>query len=94
MNLHPNINGDANTGGDRNRFFDPTVFSSPGPGQFGNLKRNALRGPGFYQTDASLFKKVNFTETMGLEFRFEVSNLFNVVNLGQPDAFLGDPANP
>lgn len=90
----PNINGDANTGGDRNRFFDPTVFSSPGPGQFGNLKRNALRGPGFFQTDASLFKKVKFTEAIGLEFRFEISNLFNHVNLGQPDAFLGNPANP
>jgi hypothetical protein len=90
----PNITGDPNTGGDRNRFFDPTVFANPGPGQFGHLERNASRGPNFFQTDASLFKKVKFTETIGLEFRFEVSNLFNVVNLGQPDAFLGDPASP
>jgi hypothetical protein len=90
----PNITGDPNTGRDRNRFFDPTVFANPGPGQFGNLERNALRGPNFFQTDASLFKKVKFTETIGLELRFEVSNLFNVVNLGQPDAFLGDSASP
>jgi outer membrane receptor protein involved in Fe transport len=90
----PNIVGDPNTGGPRTRFFDPTVFAKPAVGTFGNLKRNALRGPNYWRTDASLFKKFIFTESKELEFRVEVVNLFNHVNLDQPDSFIGDPANP
>ncbi|HZE69696.1 MAG TPA: TonB-dependent receptor [Pyrinomonadaceae bacterium] len=90
----PNIVGDAKTGGPRDRFFDPTVFAKPAVGTFGNLKRNALRGPGYWRTDASLFKKFRFTENTELEFRVEVVNLYNHVNLDQPDSFIGNPASP
>src|SRR5262249_24462395 len=91
----PNIVGDAKTGdGGRNRWFDPTVFAKPAVGTFGNLKRNALRGPSYWRTDASLFKKFRFTETKELEFRIESVNLFNHVNLDQPDTDIGNPASP
>ncbi len=90
----PDIVGDPNTGGSRDRFFDPTVFAKPAVGTFGNLERNALRGPKYWRTDASLFKKFRFTETKELEFRVETVNLFNHVNLDQPDAFIGNPASP
>jgi len=90
----PNIVGDANPGGPPSRFFDPTVFAKPAVGTFGNLKRNALRGPRYWRTDASLFKKFRFTESTELEFRIEAVNLFNHVNLDQPDSFIGNPASP
>jgi hypothetical protein len=53
-----------------------------------------LRGPGYWRTDASLFKKIQFGETKELEFRFETVNLFNHVNLDLPDGNIGNPANP
>lgn len=90
----PNVSGSLNIIGDRNRWFDPTTFSKPAPGTLGNLPRNALRGPKYWRTDASLFKKFLFTETTELEFRIESVNVFNHVNLELPDAFIGDPANP
>jgi len=90
----PDIVGDAKTGGPITRFFDPTVFKKPAVGTFGNLKRNALRGPKYWRTDASLFKKFRFTESKELEFRIETVNLFNHVNLDQPDSFIGNPASP
>jgi hypothetical protein len=91
----PDIVGDPKIGaGGRNRWFDPTVFKKPAVGTFGNLKRNSLNGPGYWRTDASLFKKFKFTETKELEFRIESVNVFNHVNLGQPDSFIGDPARP
>ena len=34
-------------------------------------------------------KKFFFTETVNFELRLEVVNLFNTVNLGNPDTFLG-----
>jgi hypothetical protein len=91
----PDILGDPRIGeGGRNRWFDTTVFGNPGPGRFGNLPRNSLRGPGYWRTDASLFKKFRFTEHKELEFRIESVNVFNHVNLGNPNDNIGNPANP
>jgi hypothetical protein len=63
----------------------------PARGTFGTLTRNALRGPSYFNTDLSLFKKFNFTETVNLEFRSEIFNLFNKVNLGQPNGCIDCP---
>ena len=90
----PNLVGEISTGGSREQFFNPTVFARPAVGTFGDLGRNALRGPGFFNTDASLFKKFFIDEVREIEFRIEVSNLFNKVNLGQPEGFIGNPASP
>ncbi len=94
----PDLIGDPETGGDQEHFFNAapigssgSAFGRPAPGTFGNLKRNELSGPTFFQTDASLFKRASLTETVSLEFRVEVSNLFNHVNLGLPDANIGVP---
>jgi outer membrane receptor protein involved in Fe transport len=91
----PNINGDSKPKLSGGRYtYDTTVFSNPGKGRFGNHKRNALRGPGYWRTDASLFKKFKFTETKELEFRVESINVFNHVNLGNPVSSIGsfDPS--
>jgi outer membrane receptor protein involved in Fe transport len=90
----PNLNGSVRINGSRDRWFDPSTFSKPAVGTLGNLPRNALRGPGYWRTDASLFKKFLFSETSELELRIESVNVFNHVNLDNPDSFIGDPANP
>jgi hypothetical protein len=69
--------------------YNTSVLSNPGVGKFGNQRRNALRGPGYWRTDASLFKKFKLGETRELHFRVESVNLFNHVNLGNPDSFIG-----
>jgi hypothetical protein len=96
----PDLIGEPDTGGDRNRFFNATPIGSPGSafarparGTFGNLPRNALRGPNYWRTDASLFKRFPITETATMEFRIEAVNLFNHVNLDLPDATVGVPGN-
>ncbi|MBA2645757.1 MAG: TonB-dependent receptor [Pyrinomonadaceae bacterium] len=71
-----------------------SAFGVPTLGQYGDLGRNALRGPWYWNTDASLFKKFFFTEKTNLEFRIEVQNLFNHVNLSTPDGGLGSPGSP
>ena len=86
----PNVNGKIKyTPGAATGTIDTSVFSKPAIGTFGNLKRNALTGPSYFRADASLFKRLRFTETMNLELRLEVVNLFNTVNLANPDGFLG-----
>ncbi len=91
----PNVGGDVKTGVTRDaggtirHFTDLSVFGVPAVGSFGNQKRNALRGPRYWRTDASLFKKFKITESKELEFRIESVNFFNNVNLGNPDSFIG-----
>lgn len=40
----------------------------------------AIRGPGFWRTDLSLFKSIKFTERLAGQFRFETFNTFNHTN--------------
>jgi hypothetical protein len=58
-------------------WFDPSVFSAPAANTFGNVGRNAGRGPGFANLDASLFKQFRFAESKELEFRAEAFSVTN-----------------
>ena len=73
---------------------DPnSAFGRPARGTFGNMERNSLRGPGYWRTDASLFKHIGVGGTRRLEVRIEAVNLFNHVNLGNPNSEVGVPGN-
>jgi hypothetical protein len=63
---------------------NPAAFTTPQPGTFGNVPRNALRGPNFKQVDLVLNKRFKFSETTSLEFRTEVFNLLNRTNFDVP----------
>jgi hypothetical protein len=69
-----------------------SAFGRPAAGTFGNLPRNELRGPGYWNVDASLFKRFVIRK-VDLEFRVEAQNVFNHVNLGNPDSTVGVPGN-
>ncbi|HEY8460747.1 MAG TPA: carboxypeptidase-like regulatory domain-containing protein [Blastocatellia bacterium] len=57
---------------------------------FGNLGRNALRGPYQKRVDFGLSKSAPITERVGLEFRWDIFNLFNNVNFANPASDLAD----
>ncbi len=57
----------------------------PQIGILGNDVRNSLLGPKWFQTDASLIKNFAIREQLRAQFRAEFYNLFNHVNLGNPD---------
>ena len=69
---------------------NPAAFSIPLPGTFGDLARNALRGPSFKQFDLVLNKRFPITETMKLEFRTEIFNIFNFTNFAVPSTTLNN----
>jgi hypothetical protein len=84
-NLVPGVNPYLSS--DRN-LLNPAAFSIPAPGTFGDLPRNALRGPNFRQVDLIFNKRVPLTETIRLEFRTEVFNIFNRANFALPSSAL------
>ncbi|HSU60680.1 MAG TPA: carboxypeptidase regulatory-like domain-containing protein [Bryobacteraceae bacterium] len=61
-------------------------------GQFGTEGRNAVRGPGIENIDASLFKNFAVTETKRLQFRAEAFNVLNHPNFGLPENDIQSPA--
>jgi hypothetical protein len=56
----------------------------------GNVGRNTSRGPGYYVTNLSLFKKIPIKERIAAELRFEAYNAFNTVNYGEPSVNIND----
>jgi hypothetical protein len=75
--VSPYLNNDRN-------FINPAAFAVPAPGTFGNLPRNALKGPGFNQLDLILNKRFRISESMNVEFRTEVFNIMNHANFANP----------
>jgi hypothetical protein len=70
------------------QWLNPAAFSIPAPGTYGNLARNALRGPGFKQFDIVLSRRLAINERQSFEFRTDLYNLFNQVNFSSPPATL------
>jgi hypothetical protein len=68
---------------------------SPKNCQFGNLGRNALRGPDFTWSDFYLTKWFPLTERMKMRFDVQFFNVFNHANFGLPSMVLaGIPGKP
>ena len=95
--LHkPNVSGEVQYPKTPEMWFDPTVYSVPAAGVFGNARRNSLRAPGVKIADLSVFKNFTFSGYQA-QFRLEAFNAFNWVNYGLPDATIfnaGGVSNP
>jgi hypothetical protein len=73
----PDVTGDPNSGGSRDRFFDITAFSLPAPGTLGNAKKGSVRGPGTWTANFALYKDIVRTAGMQVEFSAMLDNAFN-----------------
>ncbi len=99
-NLVPGVNPRLSTqlaGTGYIQYLNPAAFSFPQTGTaatgllspFGNLPRNYLRNPAFYETDLALNKKFSTpVERVKVEFRTEFYNLINHTNLYLPSGAL------
>lgn len=67
-------------------WFNTAAFAVPAQGTFGNMARDALRGPNFFTTDASLVKNTRLGDRFTLQLRAECFNIFNTLNLANPSA--------
>lgn len=88
----PFANVPANTG-TTYYWFNRAAFALPAAGTYGNLGRNALRGPGVTQVDLSVFKDNIITERVKLQLRFDMFNVFNSLVLAPPTANVSSTGN-
>lgn len=100
--VKPEVNILGNIG-NRQPYFDTSAFAvvnipAGQPQRFGNAGRNNVRGPSFFNTDMSLFRKFDIGEKFDLQFRAEAMNIFNHPNFAMGLQWDGnnnvsDPAN-
>jgi hypothetical protein len=70
-------------------WFNSTAFKKPDLKTVGNIGRNSMVGPAYINTQFSLTKNIvlnRFRQGMHAQLRAEAFNVFNTVNLGQPQA--------
>jgi hypothetical protein len=79
-------------GSPANGYINPLAFATPA-GEDGDLGRDAVYGPGFWNIDFSVTKDTHLTERLVLQLRAEFFNIFNhpqfalpggVINPGMP----------
>ncbi len=89
-NVRPDQIGDPHVSNpSANLWFNPAAYTSPqGPGRNGNVRHNSLRGPRFNQLNLALGKVFTVTEGKSLEFKWEVYNAANHVNLVNPNNYV------
>jgi Carboxypeptidase regulatory-like domain/TonB dependent receptor/TonB-dependent Receptor Plug Domain len=72
--------------GGADQYFDPTCFSLPAAGTFGNVPRNTIIGPGYASWDMAIFKNIAIGSRRRIQLRAEGFNITNHVNLGLPQS--------
>ena len=73
--------------GELTQYFNTKAFAGPvGAGVFGNTGRNILRGPGYFNLDASVFRVFRITERFRLQFRTEAFGATNTPRFNNPAA--------
>jgi hypothetical protein len=72
------------------QWFDPSAFSQPAAGTFGNCPaQGPVVGPGYFDADLSLQKNFLITESKKLQFRADFLNSTNHPSFGAPAHSLG-----
>ncbi|HEV2425787.1 MAG TPA: TonB-dependent receptor [Terriglobia bacterium] len=70
-------------------YLNPAAFAQPAPGTYGNLSRNAFRGPGLSDWDMSLVKSQPVGGDRVLRLRAEFFNVWNHPNFANPSTTFG-----
>ena len=88
--LYPDVVGSASVSHRTNaNWFNPAAFTNPAPGTFGDAGRNILTGPGFTNVDFSLAKEFPLHESISLEVRADMFDVFNHINWANPNNDVG-----
>ena len=73
------------------RWLKPAAFRAPGPGEFGNLRNNSLIGPARFNVDMGLTRSFPLGGSAHqIQFRGEIFNVFNRVQLSNPVSALNN----
>ena len=78
----------------KNAFAIPPGFDGTWGTNLGDVGRNALRGPGFFQWDFSLAKNIPIREAIKVQLRADFFNILNHPNFANPDGGICTAVSP
>jgi hypothetical protein len=79
------LGGEIDIDGDELKWFNTAAFSNPPEDRRGSATVGQIEGPSFQQMDVSFRKNFRFGGRYNLTPIFDIFNLFNTVNLGNPN---------
>jgi hypothetical protein len=82
----PDLTGDPQGQETVESWFNVGAFTRVPAGQFGNAGRNSLYGPGYVTFDFTLQRRVTFTDRIAATLRWDVFNVFDRANFGNPNS--------
>ncbi len=82
------INSNWESGPDTIGYLNANAFVDPPFGTFGNLGRNEIYGPRFWNADFAVSKNTQLFERLNLQLRAEFFNIFNHPNFALPNFFV------
>lgn len=88
---NPSLSSSRSRGQQVAEYFNTAAFIPNPIGQFGNVGRNTLAGPGFAGSDIGLIRNFAIHESWRLQFRAEYFNVFNQVNFNAPVSIVTSP---
>jgi hypothetical protein len=92
VNTRPNLVGDPHAANpSAQMWFNPAAFADPARYQFGNSGVGILQGPHVQVLDTNLMKDFHVTESKYFQFRWELFNAPNHVNLNNPNTTVDQP---
>jgi hypothetical protein len=83
--LRPDVNGKIVYPASQSPWFDPSVFTTPANGNWGNAGRGIIQGPGYILFNTGLQKKIRLERT-SIELVASFTNVANHLTLGEPTA--------
>lgn len=84
-NVVPGVNPIVSNWNVSTGYLNQLAFSQPDSGTFGNLGRNSIYGPNYWNVDFSVSKNTAITEHLGMQLRAEFFNMFNHPNFALPN---------
>ena len=72
--------------------FNVNAYAPAAAGQFGNVGRNTIVGPGQWNLDMALWRSFPVTERQSVQLRLEAFNVFNHARFGPPNTTLNSPS--
>ncbi len=90
VNLMPNLICDPRKNLASGQYFNPACFAPPAPGTQGTEIWPFIHGPAVINSDMSLFKSFQFSESRKLQFRLQAYNFMNHPNAAFAQVNNGD----
>jgi Carboxypeptidase regulatory-like domain len=89
--IRPNVNEAAIAAIPDGYYLNPTAYTLPSPGEWGNARRNSITGPSQFSLNGSLMRTFRMGDRINADWRIEAINVLNRVTFASVNMFVTSP---